>query len=353
MFGKSTRFSGPGSYLKEDVENSASRGNRSPLPGKTPSKKKPDVPRLATRTPREKGKSTDAPTRNVYSARRERGDGDLPSYMQATHASSARKTTGTKGETGRLKFATAQGADTLGPTVDFGREARGMTPMKKGKHGRFSIADSYFTIEQADKIDHVGLGHGDDKAVKKGHGNGGVVAMKTDVTERFGKGSYLESCTEGKKMEFLIGHEEFASDSGTKGTSAFMDKSGSDRSDWVRKDTVLQDKELAACAGISLLPDRRGGNFDEDTIDDSQGTSIFQDSTERFKDIELDPGSSNLGPELTDASAWKAKGGPVYKKKAGAKHTRLSEFGTMLTTPSAENDTRRRHIDPVAQQQAL
>lgn len=311
MFGKSSRFVGVDSYLgsaasAENAEN-ASGGSNVAAGGKD-------------------GKA-------VKAAPSSWADGDMPSFMQATASSAKKQTGGIKGRRAgasgpgsRLNFATGEGADTLGPLATFGANTRGgATPMKPERHSRFSMANSiYSTASKGSAVDTCGLGHGDDKAVKKGSTTmGGVIAR--DRQDRFGKGSYLQGCFEGSTTDSYRVHEDLATGSpATGGTSAFKTRAGEDRAGWLTDGTYLHDKDLAECDGMRQQPNAASAF----TTDVDQPSAAFTDKTARFKDEEMDAGLASLGPESTSIDA-ETKSQVVYKTN---KHGRFSEFGSLYSS---------------------
>jgi len=238
--------------------------------------------------------------------------------MQPTTASSAKKAApSSKSE--RLNFSKGEGSDTLGPMQVFGKDTKGATPMKKGKHGRFSIADSYFVIEKPDGADSCGLNHEEKKINDKCSGIG-IAPMNSFKGDRFGKGSYLEESMSKPVSEFTISHGDISiSDFGT-GTSSFHGRT--ERDDWVRENSSLRDRDLALCEGRHRLGETDSSfKINQDGLEGS----AFMDTTERFQNIKLLPGQQNIGAELR--SDFQEKPSVVYKKNT--KHGRFSEFGAI------------------------
>jgi len=207
--------------------------------------------------------------------------------------------------------------------------------MKRGKHGRFSMLNSYLVDERGQGADYVGIGHDEARATMKRTGGTGV-DMGKSKGDRFGKGSYLESSLADpdiKKSDFLNAHKDFGAKS-TGGNGSFG-KANADRIAWMRDNTVLADKDLMKCEGNHKIgTDPKP--FSE--IRDIDGESaIFKDKTHRFKEKEMDPGASNLGAaKLSDFEKPAPSCTVVYNKNR--KHSRFSEFGSLYQQISTSSE---------------
>ncbi|GBG25199.1 Hypothetical Protein FCC1311_014162 [Hondaea fermentalgiana] len=266
-------------------------------------------------------------TPSRYMARMIReSESNLPSYMLETSASSAKKHANRNNDDGEDLLPTQE---ELTPLPEFGKDARGGSQMKRGKHGRFSMAGSYFTQPRGTHSDACGLSHDEKTGNSYGNSPGGYVPnMTKNRTERFGKDSYLKALFEEGPTNFYDrpADNKWQRWEPTTGTSAFKSRSGKDRSQWVKDLTYLRDKELAECEG----PRQQGisKNSDFERNEEVVPSSMFKSSQARFAaPVEQEPGQSQLGldPPERDEDA-PVKSSVIYRRP---KHSRFSEIGSM------------------------
>jgi len=252
--------------------------------------------------------------------------GRTPSFMRPTAASSAKSSAERaprQARDARLRFERGEGADSFTPVEDFLKDARGATPMKKGKHGRFSTVGSYFMQPRGVHVDACGLGHEEGSAFLKDVGKG----VATSTAARFGKDSFLRACFDehGYQGGPMLGHTQLVDPEDRSGTSAFKSGTPLDRGAFLREGTFLRDKDLAECAGQLQLSRANASSFRADTEFDSGQSAAFRDTTQRFTEKELDPGLCSLGPE-TPLFDPPPKSAVTYVRP---KHSRSSDVGSI------------------------
>mmetsp|Transcript_1562 Transcript_1562/g.1780 ORF Transcript_1562/g.1780 Transcript_1562/m.1780 type:complete len:340 (+) Transcript_1562:39-1058(+) len=236
----------------------------------------------------------------------------MPAYMRST-ASSARKTANKD----IIKSLEDEEDSTLPPLPKFGEDTKGGSGlMKKGRHGRFSIATSFYVQNRGAGADNVGIGHGDIATGK------GATFLGKNKADRFGTGSYLEkSSKSGTTSEFLIGHTDLGSKDTYQRSAAFM-PSNLDKSEWLTANTVLADKDMKDCEGRNNVAPTTS---DFETSYSSEPSAVFKDRSKRFQTQKREPGMDSIG--LTAKSDFDSdpKCGAVYKKSS--KHSRFSMIG--------------------------
>mmetsp|Transcript_22620 Transcript_22620/g.44401 ORF Transcript_22620/g.44401 Transcript_22620/m.44401 type:complete len:335 (+) Transcript_22620:506-1510(+) len=270
---------------------------------------------------------------------------DVPSYMCATTSSTVRKNSNCKNadDYEELPFQVEEDGPGFMPLPKFGKDTKGSSSMKRGKHGRFSMAGSVYTQSRGTHSDSCGLGH--DEGNKKAYDAGGYVPnMTKKSSDRFGKGSYLQTLFEEGATSVSAGTYEAPSSFPTsaemaKGTSAFRSKAGSDRSNWIKENTYMRDRDLAACEGLRNQNNTSHSDFERK--EDVVPSSIFKNTKPRFApEPVLEQGQDAFGPTSPTSSrdyfeddARPVKSSVVYRRP---KHSRFSEYGSMYNPLPSE-----------------
>lgn len=122
------------------------------------------------------------------------------------------------------------------------------------------------------------------------------------------------------KCDIMLQHGDMLKQNGSvAGTAAFA-RGKLDKSEWLRANTCLSDRDMSQCLENQELSHPKS-DFDPSY---SNGSAVFKDASKRFPELKQDPGLSSLGPNQSEFQRENSCG-VVYKRDN--KHSRFSEFG--------------------------
>ena len=193
---------------------------------------------------------------------------------------------------------------------------------RRGKHGRFSMAGSYLLASRGHGGDDLGRGHSDMNANAKGT----ILGMKSKVGRFDDKNSYITDAKgDATDVDYQVSHGDLV-ESGGAVSVKYVPEPAFSRTDWMKKDTILSDKDLVSGNDISgtTISDFKGR---DEVMNRAKPTSAFGGAAQRFADKKLDEGQIALGQGHTDiVDEIDASNCPVnYSSKK--KHGRFSEVG--------------------------
>ena len=204
--------------------------------------------------------------------------------------------------------------------------SKGGRNFRRGKHGRFSMAGSYLLASRGHGGQGLGRSHGElaDSGTKKGT----ILGMQSKVDRFEGKDSYIvDAKGDAVDVDYKVGHGAPVSEQGGVAVKYVPEKSFS-RTNWMKKNTILSDKDLTCGNDISgnVVSDFKGK---DDHLSRAKVGSAFGGASNRFEDKVLDEGQIALGKSHDDlVEVIEGQNCPVnYNTKK--KHGRFSEVGTM------------------------